>query len=90
MMMENIQSHHHHHPKKVPSKRFRVKIDTSPSDTTAGTTIVDFYQQWPIEHEGWHAGGRNAIVLEYVDTQRLWKLLFEAVDRAEKVLSESR
>jgi inosine-uridine nucleoside N-ribohydrolase len=88
IMMENIQSNHHH-PKKVPSKRFRVKIDTSPSDTTAGTTIVDFYQQWPIEHDGWHAGGRNAIVLEYVDTQRLWKLLFEAVDRAEKVLSES-
>lgn len=74
-------------PKKVPSKRFRVHIDTSPSDTTAGTTIVDFYQQWPIEHQGWHAGGKNAVVLEYVDTQRLWKLLFDAVDRAEEALS---
>lgn len=74
-------------PKRVQSKRFRVKIDTSPSDTTAGTTIVDFYQQWPIEHDGWHSGGRNAVVLEYVDTQRLWELLFDAVNRAEEALS---
>lgn len=75
-------------PEKVPSKRFRVRIDTSPSDITAGTTIVDFYQQWPIEHNGWHAGGRNAIVLEYVDTERLWQFLFDALDRAEESLSK--
>ena len=33
--------------------------------------VVDFYQQWPVLHDGWSKGGRNVLVLEYVDVS--WK-----------------
>lgn len=53
-------------PDRVPCSRFRVEIDTS-TGLAAGTTVVDFYDQRDVEHQGWSKGGRNAIVLEYVD-----------------------
>lgn len=50
-----------------PAQRYAVKIDTSMS-LTAGTTVVDFHNQWGVdEADTWQAGSRNAIVLEHVD-----------------------
>lgn len=56
--------------KSKEPQRYRVKIDTS-EGLAAGTTVVDFHEQWgpPIE-DTWRQGGRNAIVLEKVDVSR--------------------
>ncbi|PWO00127.1 Inosine/uridine-preferring nucleoside hydrolase [Tilletiopsis washingtonensis] len=64
------------------AKRYRVEVQTSEGHNL-GATVVAFHDQWPIEHEGWAAGGRNVRVLEHLDTERLWPLLFAAIERAE-------
>jgi inosine-uridine nucleoside N-ribohydrolase len=48
------------------AKRYRVEVQTSEGHNL-GATVVAFHDQWPIEHEGWAAGGRNVRVLEHLD-----------------------
>ncbi|UZJ54286.1 hypothetical protein CBS101457_003606 [Exobasidium rhododendri] len=67
---------------KKEAQRYAVKIDTS-FGICAGTTVVDFYNQWEGVGDTWTAGGRNAVVLETIDTERFWDFFFQAVDRAE-------
>jgi uridine nucleosidase len=61
-------SHDSNNHDRLPCARYRVHVDTSHT-LTAGTTIVDYYGQWPVLHDSWHRGGKNVVILEYVDVR---------------------
>ena len=82
----------------VPPKRYAVRVETAEHSLCVGATVVDFYDQWGLfkggmaqetreAREYWGRGGRNVEVLEEVDTDGLWDLLLDVVQRAERALA---
>ncbi|KAK0543149.1 Uridine nucleosidase 1, partial [Tilletia horrida] len=70
----------------VPPQRYRVKVECTSGALAEGATVVDWWSNWGVEHEGWSRGGKNVEVLEEVNVEHMWNIFFEVVDRAEKVL----
>lgn len=56
-------------PEGKEARRLRVEVQTT-DGYNLGASIVAFHDQWPIEHEGWQAGGRNVRVLEHLDVSQ--------------------
>lgn len=50
----------------IPPRRYRVDVECNEGSLALGATVVDFYGDKKIEHEGWGRGGRNVEVLEVV------------------------
>ncbi|KAL9936341.1 hypothetical protein V8E36_004409 [Tilletia maclaganii] len=71
----------------LPPARYRVKVDCTSGSPTEGATIVDWWNSWGVEHAQWGRGGRNVEVLEEIDTDQMWKIFFEVVDRADLLLN---
>lgn len=50
-----------------PPRRYIVDVETLENSLACGATVVDFYGDRKVVHEGWGRGGRNVEVLEQVD-----------------------
>jgi hypothetical protein len=85
--------------RRLPPKRYRVKVECSEHSLALGATVVDFHDQWRMQdasspsaiasESSWGRDGRNVEVLEELDTEGLWSIFLETVDRAEDVLGQA-
>ncbi|KAE8258899.1 hypothetical protein A4X13_0g1381 [Tilletia indica] len=70
----------------VPPQRYQVRVECSSGSLAEGATVVDWWNNWGLEHDGWGRGGKNVEVLEEVDLEKMWATFMEVVDRAEGIL----
>lgn len=78
-------------PRSIPPKRYRVDVECNAGSLALGATVVDVHDDHKSsEHEDyWGRGSKNVVVLEEVDTERVWQIFNDCVDRAERAVLEA-
>lgn len=70
----------------TPPRAYKTRVECADGSLALGATVVDFSTSTAPEDvtTGWGRSGPNVVVLESVDTDRLWELFFQCVERADE------
>lgn len=70
----------------TPPRAYETRVECADGSLALGATVVDFSTSTAPDQvtTGWGREGPNVVVLESVDTDQLWELFFQCVERADE------